>query len=90
MLTQGLVPAPPTVSKGFLWLSVVVRRYLFWFIPLTEKSASGQSRELTSDLQENVFDTVVSRLLQRLGGGLEAEDVHGFACVKEQSERNPN
>lgn len=78
------------VSKGFLWLSSVVRRSLFWFIPLVEKSATGQSTVLTSDLQENVFDTVVTRLLQWPGGVLEAEDVHRFACIEEQSELNPN
>lgn len=54
ILTEGLVSAPPTVSKGFLWLSGVVRHYLFGFIPLTEKSATGQCPGLTSDLQENV------------------------------------
>lgn len=62
---------------------------MFWFFPLTEKSATGQSTVLTSVLQENVFDTVVTRLLQWLGG-LEAEDVHRFAYIKEQSELHPD
>lgn len=55
------------------WLSSVVRRYLFWFIPLIERSATGQCTALTSDLQEDVFDTAVTRLLQGSGAGLECE-----------------
>lgn len=59
ILTRHLVVASPKVSKGFLWLSSVLRSCLFGFIPSMEKFARGQLPVLTGDLQGNVLGRAV-------------------------------